>query len=138
MQKGKQRLHWIVSDMHSVSCTGKIEIATSKIKNVKQVKVLFTIEKLFVFADDVCDDVIQGVQQTGIKLYDINAAKSAAQNYQDNPFTESNPIIILIFNANQLGGFIDVKIVQIAFVLSALYGLTVPAVQLIKSGTLLG
>lgn len=78
---------------------------------------LFTTEKLIVDADDVRDDVIQAVQQTSFKLYDINAAKLAAKKRQDNPFSEYNSIIILFFLMLISWGIslVDDKIGQIAF-----------------------
>lgn len=141
ISKGKQRFHWIVSGMDCASCARKIEIAVSKVNHVKQVKVLFTTEKLIVDADhDVRDDVIKAVQQAGFKLYHLNTAELAAKNRQNNPFSESKPIIILLFLMliSWVISFIDVKIGQIAFILTTLYGLypiTVRAIQLIRSGT---
>ncbi|MDR5609886.1 MULTISPECIES: zinc/cadmium/mercury/lead-transporting ATPase [unclassified Arsenophonus] len=141
ISRGKHRFHWIVSGMDCASCARKIEIAVSKVKHVKQVKVLFTTEKLIVDADDdVRDDVIKAVQQAGFKLYNLNAAESATKKRQNNPFSESKPIIILIFFMLISWGisFIDVKVEQIAFILTTLYGLypiTVRAIQLIRSGT---
>lgn len=141
ISKGKQRFHWIVSGMDCASCARKIEIAVSKVNHVKQVKVLFTTEKLIVDADhDVRDDVIKAVQQAGFKLYHLNTAELAAKNRQNNPFSESKRIIILLFLMliSWVISFIDVKIGQIAFILTTLYGLypiTVRAIQLIRSGT---
>ncbi|MDR5616518.1 zinc/cadmium/mercury/lead-transporting ATPase [Arsenophonus sp.] len=141
ISRGKHRFHWIVSGMDCASCARKIEIAVSKVKHVKQVKVLFTTEKLIVDADDdVRDDVIKAVQQAGFKLYNLNTAESATKKKQNNPFSESKPIIILIFFMLISWGisFIDVKVGQIAFILTTLYGLypiTVRAIQLIRSGT---
>ncbi|MDR5611789.1 MAG: zinc/cadmium/mercury/lead-transporting ATPase [Arsenophonus sp.] len=141
ISRGKHRFHWIVSGMDCASCTRKIEIAVSKVKHVKQVKVLFTTEKLIVDADDdVRDDVIKAVQQAGFKLYNLNTTESATKKKQNNPFSESKPIIILIFFMLISWGisFIDVKVGQIAFILTTLYGLypiTVRAIQLIRSGT---
>ncbi|CAA2930173.1 Lead, cadmium, zinc and mercury-transporting ATPase [Arsenophonus endosymbiont of Bemisia tabaci Q2] len=141
ISRGKHRFHWIVSGMDCASCARKIEIAVSKVKHVKQVKVLFTTEKLIVDADDdVRDDVIKAVQQAGFKLYNLNGAESATKKKKNNPFSESKPIIILIFFILISWGisFIDVKVGQIAFILTTLYGLypiTVRAIQLISSGT---
>ncbi|WP_063654291.1 zinc/cadmium/mercury/lead-transporting ATPase [Candidatus Arsenophonus triatominarum] len=141
ISRKKHRFHWIVSGMDCASCARKIEIAVSKVNHVKQVKVLFTTEKLIVDADDdVRDDVIKAVQKAGFKLYNLNTTESAAKKRQNNPFSESNPIIILIFFMLISWGisFIDVKVGQIAFILTTLYGLypiTVRAIQLIRSGT---
>ncbi|MFS1537400.1 MAG: zinc/cadmium/mercury/lead-transporting ATPase [Candidatus Phlomobacter fragariae] len=139
ISKGKQHFHWIITGMDCASCARKIEIAVSKVNHVKQVKVLFTTEKLIVYADDdVRDNVIKAVQQVGFKLYNLNTLKSTTKKRQNNPFSESKPIIILIFLMLISWGvsFIDVKIGQIAFILTTLCGLypiTVRAIQLIRS-----
>ncbi|MDE9558132.1 cation transporter, partial [Xenorhabdus bovienii] len=89
-----QRFNWIIQGMDCPSCAGKIENAVNKLPEAKQVKVLFTKEKLVVDSDvDIRAAVEQAVKQAGfeIKATDAISKLPPAANH----WKTFSPILIL-------------------------------------------
>ncbi|MDE9465273.1 zinc/cadmium/mercury/lead-transporting ATPase [Xenorhabdus bovienii] len=134
-----QRFNWIIHGMDCPSCAGKIENAVKKLPEAKQVKVLFTTEKLVVDADsDIRAAVEQAVKQAGfeIKQTDSTTKLPPAANH----WKTFSPILILIALMVISWGItkINPPAGQIAFIVTTLIGLypvATKAIKLIRSGT---
>ncbi|CDH03966.1 zinc/cadmium/mercury/lead-transporting ATPase [Xenorhabdus bovienii] len=134
-----QRFNWIIHGMDCPSCAGKIENAVKKLPEAKQVKVLFTTEKLVVDADsDIRAAVEQAVKQAGfeIKQTDSTTKLPPAANH----WKTFSPILILIALMVISWGIakINPPTGQIAFIITTLIGLypvATKAIKLIRSGT---
>ncbi|CDH23623.1 zinc/cadmium/mercury/lead-transporting ATPase [Xenorhabdus bovienii] len=134
-----QRFNWIIHGMDCPSCAGKIENAVKKLPEAKQVKVLFTTEKLVVDADsDIRAAVEQAVKQAGfeIKQTDSTTKLPPAANH----WKAFSPILILIALMVISWGIakINPPAGQIAFIVTTLIGLypvATKAIKLIRSGT---
>ncbi|MDE9565352.1 zinc/cadmium/mercury/lead-transporting ATPase [Xenorhabdus bovienii] len=134
-----QRFNWIIHGMDCPSCAGKIENAVKKLPEAKQVKVLFTTEKLVVDADsDIRAAVEQAVKKAGfeIKQTDSTTKLPPAANH----WKTFSPILILIALMVISWGItkINPPAGQIAFIVTTLIGLypvATKAIKLIRSGT---
>ncbi|MDE9433975.1 zinc/cadmium/mercury/lead-transporting ATPase [Xenorhabdus bovienii] len=134
-----QRFNWIIHGMDCPSCAGKIENAVKKLPEAKQVKVLFTTEKLVVDADsDIRAAVEQAVKKAGfeIKQTDSTTKLPPAANH----WKTFSPILILIALMVISWGMtkINPPAGQIAFIVTTLIGLypvATKAIKLIRSGT---
>ncbi|CBJ79693.1 Pb/Cd/Zn/Hg transporting ATPase (P-type ATPase family) [Xenorhabdus bovienii str. Jollieti] len=134
-----QRFNWIIHGMDCPSCAGKIENAVKKLPEAKQVRVLFTTEKLVVDADsDIRAAVEQAVKQAGfeIKQTDSTIRLPPAANH----WKTFSPILILIALMVISWGItkINPPAGQIAFIVTTLIGLypvATKAIKLIRSGT---
>ncbi|MDC9622276.1 zinc/cadmium/mercury/lead-transporting ATPase [Xenorhabdus sp. XENO-7] len=134
-----QRFNWIIHGMDCPSCAGKIENAVKKLPEAKQVKVLFTTEKLVVDADsDIRAAVEQAVKQAGfeIKQTDSTTKLPPAANH----WKTFSPILILIALMVISWGIAKTNppAGQIAFIITTLIGLypvATKAIKLIRSGT---
>ncbi|MGJ0628915.1 zinc/cadmium/mercury/lead-transporting ATPase [Xenorhabdus bovienii] len=134
-----QRFNWIIHGMDCPSCAGKIENAVKKLPEAKQVKVLFTTEKLVVDADsDIRAAVEQAVKQAGfeIKQTDSTTKLPPAANH----WKTFSPILTLIALMVISWGIakINPPTGQIAFIITTLIGLypvATKAIKLIRSGT---
>ncbi|WP_237386985.1 zinc/cadmium/mercury/lead-transporting ATPase [Xenorhabdus sp. Sc-CR9] len=134
-----QRFNWIIQGMDCPSCAGKIENAVNKLPEAKQVKVLFTTEKLVVDSDvDIRAAVEQAVKQAGfeIKATDAISKLPPAANH----WKTFSPILILTALMLISWGIstVNTPAGQIAFIITTLIGLypvAIKAVKLIRSGT---
>ncbi|WFQ79252.1 zinc/cadmium/mercury/lead-transporting ATPase [Xenorhabdus sp. SF857] len=135
----RQRFNWTIQGMDCPSCAGKIENAVKKLPDAKQVKVLFTTEKLVVDADiDIRAAVEQAVKQAGFTIKEASSASKLPPEV--NHWKTFSPILILtalmfiswgISKAHAPAG-------QIAFIITTLIGLypvATKAIKLIRSGT---
>ncbi|CDG22681.1 Lead, cadmium, zinc and mercury-transporting ATPase [Xenorhabdus poinarii G6] len=134
-----QRFHWIIQGMDCPSCAGKIENAVKKLPAVRQVKVLFTTEKLVVDADiDIRASVEQAVKQAGFAIKEVDSASKRLPT--DNHWKTFAPILILAAFMLVSWGVakINAPAGQIAFIITTLIGLypvATKALKLIRSGT---
>ncbi|WP_338884183.1 zinc/cadmium/mercury/lead-transporting ATPase [Xenorhabdus sp. TH1] len=135
----RQRFNWTIQGMDCPSCAGKIENAVKKLPEARQVKVLFTTEKLVVDADiDIRAAVEQAVKQAGFAIKEASSASKLPPAVSH--WKTFSPILILaalmfvswgIAKANAPAG-------QIAFIITTLIGLypvATKAIKLIRSGT---
>ncbi|CDG19271.1 zinc/cadmium/mercury/lead-transporting ATPase [Xenorhabdus doucetiae] len=135
----QQRFHWTIQGMDCPSCAGKIENAVKKLPDAKQVKVLFTTEKLVVDADiDIRAAVEQAVKQAGFEIKGTNSASKLPPAVSH--WKTFAPILILaalmfvswgISAAHAPAG-------RIAFIITTLIGLypvATKAIKLMRSGT---
>ncbi len=135
----RQRFHWIIQGMDCPSCAGKIENAVKKLPAVRQVKVLFTTEKLVVDADiDIRASVEQAVKQAGFAIKEVDSASKRLPT--DNHWKTFAPILILAAFMFVSWGVakINAPAGQIAFIITTLIGLypvATKALKLIRSGT---
>nr|WP_319931742.1 zinc/cadmium/mercury/lead-transporting ATPase [Xenorhabdus sp. 12] len=134
-----QRFNWVIEGMDCPSCAGKIENAVKKLPEAKQVKVLFTTEKLVVDSDsDIRASVEQAVKQAG---FEIRATDSASKLPPTaNHWKTFSPILILAVLMLISWGIsaINAPAGQIAFIITTLIGLypvAAKALKLIRSGT---
>ncbi|MBC8952731.1 zinc/cadmium/mercury/lead-transporting ATPase [Xenorhabdus sp. PB62.4] len=134
-----QRFNWLIHGMDCPSCAGKIENAVKKLPEAKQVKVLFTTEKLVVDSDvDIRAAVEKAVKQAGFEIKETDSSSKLPP--ATNHWKTFSPILILaalmfaswgISNINAPAG-------QIAFIITTLIGLypvATKAIKLIRSGT---
>ncbi|MDE9485731.1 zinc/cadmium/mercury/lead-transporting ATPase [Xenorhabdus bovienii] len=134
-----QRFNWIIHGMDCPSCAGKIENAVKKLPEAKQVKVLFTTEKLVVDADsDIRAAVEQAVKQAGFEIKQTDSATKLPP--AANHWKTFSPILILIALMVISWGItkINPPAGQIAFIVTTLIGLypvATKAIKLIRSGT---
>ncbi|WP_047679207.1 MULTISPECIES: zinc/cadmium/mercury/lead-transporting ATPase [Xenorhabdus] len=135
----RQRFNWVIHGMDCPSCAGKIENAVKKIPEAKQVKVLFTTEKLVVDADsDIRAAVVQAVKQTG---FEIKETDSISKLPPATSFWKTfSPILTLAVLMIISAGIakISAPAGQIAFittVLIGLYPIATKAIKLFRSGT---
>ncbi|WP_340620797.1 zinc/cadmium/mercury/lead-transporting ATPase [Xenorhabdus siamensis] len=134
-----QRFNWVIHGMDCPSCAGKIENAVKKIPEAKQVKVLFTTEKLVVDADsDIRAAVVQAVKQAGfaIKETDSTSKLPPATSF----WKTFSPILTLAALMMISAGIakISAPAGQIAFIITVLIGLypiATKAIKLFRSGT---
>ncbi|MDR0218097.1 MAG: zinc/cadmium/mercury/lead-transporting ATPase [Enterobacteriaceae bacterium] len=135
----RQRFNWIIQGMDCPSCAGKIENAVKRLPKVKQVKVLFTTEKLVVDSDsDIRADVVQAIKQLG---FDIKETDSTARLPPAISLWKTfTPILLLAALMIVSAGItkINTPAGQIAFIITVLIGLypiATKAVRLFRSGT---
>ncbi|CEE91442.1 Pb/Cd/Zn/Hg transporting ATPase (P-type ATPase family) [Xenorhabdus nematophila str. Anatoliense] len=134
-----QRFNWIIHGMDCPSCAGKIENAVKKLPEVKQVKVLFTTEKLVVDSDvDIRAAVEQAVKQAGFEIKATNAVSKLPP--ATSHWKTFSPILILTALMLISSGISQVNAPagQIAFIITTLIGLypvATKAIKLIRSGT---
>ncbi|MBD2813330.1 zinc/cadmium/mercury/lead-transporting ATPase [Xenorhabdus sp. Flor] len=134
-----QRFNWVIHGMDCPSCAGKIENAVKKIPEAKQVKVLFTTEKLVVDADsDIRTAVVQAVKQAG---FEIKETDSISKLPPATSFWKTfSPILTLAALMIISAGIakISAPAGQIAFIITVLIGLypiATKAIKLFRSGT---
>ncbi|CDL86044.1 zinc/cadmium/mercury/lead-transporting ATPase [Xenorhabdus cabanillasii] len=134
-----QRFDWVIHGMDCPSCAGKIENAVKKIPEAKQVKVLFTTEKLVVDADsDIRTAVVQAVKQAG---FEIKETDSTSKLPPATSFWKTfSPILTLAALMIISAGIakISAPAGQIAFIITVLIGLypiATKAIKLFRSGT---
>ncbi|MBD2812648.1 zinc/cadmium/mercury/lead-transporting ATPase [Xenorhabdus sp. Vera] len=134
-----QRFNWIIQGMDCPSCAGKIENAVNKLPEAKQVKVLFTTEKLVVDSDvDIRAAVEQAVKQAGFEIKATDAISKLPPAV--NHWKTFSPILILTALMLISWGIstVNTPAGQIAFIITTLIGLypvAIKAVKLIRSGT---
>ncbi|OTA17450.1 heavy metal-transporting ATPase [Xenorhabdus vietnamensis] len=135
----RQRFNWTIQGMDCPSCAGKIENAVKKIPEAKQVKVLFTTEKLVVDADiDIRTIVEQAVKQAGFEIKETDSASKLPPAV--NHWKTFSPILILAALMFASWGIskVNAPAGQIAFIITTLIGLypvAAKAIKLIRSGT---
>ncbi|MDC9590509.1 zinc/cadmium/mercury/lead-transporting ATPase [Xenorhabdus sp. XENO-10] len=135
----RQRFNWIIQGMDCPSCAGKIENAVKKLPEAKQVKVLFTTEKLVVDADiDIRASVEQAVKQAGFEIKETDSTSKLPPAV--NHWKTFSPILILTALMFVSWGIskVNVPAGQIAFIITTLIGLypvATKAIKLIRSGT---
>ncbi|MEQ1964043.1 zinc/cadmium/mercury/lead-transporting ATPase [Xenorhabdus khoisanae] len=134
-----QRFNWIIQGMDCPSCAGKIENAVKKLPEAKQVKVLFTTEKLVVDSDvDIRAAVEKAVKQAGFEIKETDSSSKLPP--ATNPWKTFSPILILaaLMFASWGISSINAPAGQIAFIITTLIGLypvATKAIKLIRSGT---
>ncbi|MBC8947429.1 zinc/cadmium/mercury/lead-transporting ATPase [Xenorhabdus sp. TS4] len=135
----RQRFNWTIQGMDCPSCAGKIENAVKKLPEAKQVKVLFTTEKLVVDADiDIRAAVEQAVKQAGFEIKEASSASKLPPTV--NHWKTFSPILILAALMFVSWGIskVNAPTGQIAFIITTLIGLypvATKAIKLIRSGT---
>ncbi|PHM37082.1 heavy metal-transporting ATPase [Xenorhabdus mauleonii] len=134
-----QRFNWVIEGMDCPSCAGKIENAVKKLPEAKQVKVLFTTEKLVVDSDiDIRSSVEQAVKQAGFEIRETDAVSklpSTANHWKT--FAPILTLAALMLISWGVSG-ISAPAGQIAFIITTLIGLypvATKAFKLIRSGT---
>lgn len=134
-----QRFNWIIQGMDCPSCAGKIENAVKKLPEAKQVKVLFTTEKLVVDSDvDIRAAVEKAVIQAGFEIKETDSSSKLPP--ATNLWKTFSPILILaaLMFASWGISSINAPAGQIAFIITTLIGLypvATKAIKLIRSGT---
>ncbi|PHM48839.1 zinc/cadmium/mercury/lead-transporting ATPase [Xenorhabdus miraniensis] len=134
-----QRFNWIIHGMDCPSCAGKIENAVKKLPEAKQVKVLFTTEKLVVDSDvDIRAAVEKAVKQAGFEIKETDSSPKLPP--ATNHWKTFSPILILaaLMFASWGISSINAPAGQIAFIITTLIGLypvATKAIKLIRSGT---
>ncbi|MDX7992449.1 zinc/cadmium/mercury/lead-transporting ATPase [Xenorhabdus littoralis] len=134
-----QRFNWLINGMDCPSCAGKIENAVKKLPEAKQVKVLFTTEKLVVDSDvDIRAAVEQAVKKAGFEIKETGSTSQLPP--AANHWKTFSPILILAaLMFISLGiSKVSVPAGKIAFIITTLIGLypvATKAIKLIRSGT---
>ncbi|MBI6547220.1 zinc/cadmium/mercury/lead-transporting ATPase [Xenorhabdus lircayensis] len=134
-----QRFNWIIHGMDCPSCAGKIENAVKKLPEAKQVKVLFTTEKLVVDSDvDIRAAVEHAVKQAGFEIKETDSVSKLPPAVSH--WKTFSPILILTALMFISWGVskVNAPAGQIAFIITTLIGLypvATKAFKLIRSGT---
>ncbi|PHM24290.1 zinc/cadmium/mercury/lead-transporting ATPase [Xenorhabdus budapestensis] len=136
-----QRFNWVIHGMDCPSCAGKIENAVKKIPEAKQVKVLFTTEKLVVDADsDIRAAVVQAVKKAGFEIKETDSTSKLSPPPTTSFWKTFSPILTLAVLMIISAGIakISAPAGQIAFIITVLIGLypiATKAIKLFRSGT---
>lgn len=132
------RYSWIVNGMDCAACARKVETAVSQVAGVKQVKVLFTTEKLLVDADDdIRAQVEKAVSAAGYSL----RSDSEPKTEENTPrWRENLPLIALAVMMAISWGLEQFNhplgnLAFIATTLVGLYPIARQALRLMKSGS---
>ncbi|NIF33913.1 Zn(II)/Cd(II)/Pb(II) translocating P-type ATPase ZntA [Enterobacter sp. Cy-643] len=130
------RYSWHVAGMDCAACARKVENAVKQVRDVQQVQVVFSTEKLLVSAPrDVRSDVEKAVKAAG---YTLNAGNAPKQE-KSSSLQENLPLILLIVLMAISWGLeqFNHPLGNLAFIATTLVGLwpiARQAVRLIRSG----